>query len=232
METMVKHRIYWMSMAFLALFACQKKAALSPQYDIWLPEELKQIFFAGPGSYWIMEGNSFGNVYQDSLYVTEVRFDTLAIFHPGSGDRIGRKEEMSLHFTSIWYGTDYILRSVALDYCQDGNFDEPCHFMHLERYDGDELRNSSRIFFSPAQAPSAYPLAQNGLQGPELRLEEIHPSLSWENQNFKRVYELFSERDFLNQEPEVRRFIAPGLGIIRWESPTITWRLLRAEIVN
>jgi hypothetical protein len=198
--------------------------------DIWLPNELKNIFSIGVDSYWIMAGNSFGTSFQDSLYVTKTVRDTIDIIHPGNNTSIGKKERFAIHYTSIWYGTEYVLRSEALDYCDNGNFTEPCHFMILESYSEGELKGRERIFFFPAQVGDAYTIAQNGLAGAELRLDSIHETFRIRENSFENVYQMHSERDFINQKPETIRYIAPGIGVVRWVTASIDWEVIRYRI--
>jgi hypothetical protein len=198
--------------------------------DVWLPPELTEMFAIGEGSYWVMAGNSFGTPYQDSLYVTKTVHDTVDILHPGNDIPIGRKERIAIHYTSIWYGTDYVLRSEALDYCNDGNFNEPCHFMILESYFEGKISGRERFFFFPANVGDAFTIAQNGLAGAELRLDSLHSSFTIRDHTFNNVYQMHSERDFINQKPETIRYVAPGIGIIRWVTASIDWEVLRYRI--
>ena len=211
---------------------CSKDPIKTDSLDIWLPDGLKSIFFVGVDSYWVMAGNSFGTAYQDSLYVTKTIHDTVDIIHPGNGEPIGKKEQFEIHYTSIWYGSYYIIKSEALDYCDDGNFNEPCHFVVLETYREGELSGRERIFFFPANEGEAYSIAQNGLAGAQLRLDSIHNDFTIRDNTFDLVYQMFSDRDFINQKPETVRLIAPGVGIIRWVTTTIDWEVIRYNIKN
>lgn len=209
---------------------CSRDDTTTDSLDVWLPDGLKSIFFVGVDSYWVMAGNSFGTPYQDSLYVTKAIHDTVDVIHPGSDEVIGKKEQFEVHYTSIWYGTDYVIRSEALDYCEDGNFHEPCHFVVLEAYRDGVLRDRERIFFFPANVGDAYTIAQNGLAGAEIRLDTLHQNFTIRDNTFEQVYQMFSDRDFINQKPETVRFIAPGIGIIRWVTATIDWEVIRYNI--
>lgn len=225
-------RLISISFIFAVAFAVSQCRPIESEasLDIWLPPELKEIFSIGEGSYWIMAGNSFGTPFQDSLYVTKVTHDTVDILHPGEDRVIGKKEQFAIHYTSIWYGSDYILRSEALDYCQNGNFNEPCHFMIVESYSEGRLQSQERIFFFPASVGDAYTIAQNGLAGAELRLDSLHSTFTIRDNTFFDVYQLHAERDFINQKPETIRYIAPGVGVIRWITASIDWEVMRYRI--
>jgi len=218
-----------LSIIMLALSSCSKEEPET--YDIWLPQELKDIFVMKPGTYWIMEALSGGEVYLDSVFVTELVFDTLDILHPGSKLPYALKDRFRVKCMSSFYGREFHVVSETNDQCRNVNYTAPCYTVWVENYSQNILNARSKIFYYPAAVDDGW---ESGNDGSKVRIIEIKNEYTPKDITFKNVWHVEVDRDPTLQNTRSFRHISAQEGIIQWRIPEfgVEWITIRSQIVR
>lgn len=136
-------------LVLLAVLSCRKsknEPEIPPFFN--LPQGIKDHFQFYPGSYWTFSEDSTG--WTDSLYITFLDIDTVAILHPGnSKDTITLTERLTLRMHSPFFGIDHTY-STQLDI--QGwlrNTDGPHFIMRRRSFYNGEFQLYGNIFYWP-----------------------------------------------------------------------------------
>lgn len=216
----------------LLLFVSSSCSKEEPKtYDIWLPQELKDIFVMKPGTYWIMEAFSDNQVYLDSVFVTEMVFDTLDILHPGSQLPYAAKDRFRVKCFSSFYGREFHLVSETNDQCRNVNFTAPCYNIWVENYSQGILTARSKIFYYPATPDEGW---ESGNDGSKVRIIEFKDEYKPKDITFKSVWHIETDKDPTLQNTRSFRHISAAEGIIQWRIPqyNVEWITIRSVIIR
>lgn len=214
----------------LSLPSCQKEEE-PDTYDIWLPQALKDIFVMKPGTYWVMEAVSGSQTYRDSVYVTEVVFDTLDILHPGSKLPYALKDRFRVKCFSAFYGREFHVVSETSDLCNNVNFSEPCFTVWVENYSQEQVSAKSKIFYFPGIMDGGW---NSGNGNSQVRIIDIVNEYQAGGIIYKNVWHVEVDKDPTLQNTRSFRHISPEAGIIQWKIPEydVEWITIRANIVR
>lgn len=203
-------------------------------HNVWLPQALKDIFLVKPGTYWIMEEVEYGRNYRDSVYVVSTIHDTVEILHPGSREPFALKERFRVVCYSPFYGAEYHFVTESADFCGTINWQEPCHFIVVEKYFRGTLQGKSRIYYYPDHPDRGWDVLNSGLAEPQVRITGIIDSLKPANEVFTNVRRVETELDRVLQNTRSVRYISPEAGIVKWEIPAygVKWVNVRRHIVR
>jgi len=140
--TVFKRQFIGLIMALFLFTACKKEPKVTT--NVWLPQELKDMFLFYPGSYWVFQLP--GTDYEDSIFVIETILDTIPILHPGSREVIGYKERFSVKYASPFYGQIFEYRSESTDFCKHYGLNEPCHYVARQNYHADTVHRRTLLY--------------------------------------------------------------------------------------
>ncbi len=203
-------------------------------HNVWLPQTLKDIFLVKPGTYWIMEEVGLDRNYRDSVYVVETIHDTVEILHPGSREPFALKERFRVICYSPFYGSEYHFVTESADLCGSINWQEPCHFIVVEKHHLNSIAGRSRIYYYPDEPDRGWDVRNSGLAEPQVRITSIYSSFKPGNEIFTDVRRVETELDRVLQNTQSIRYISPEAGIVQWEIPAygVKWVNVRRNIVR
>lgn len=224
------------SILFIVLFiffGCQKSE--DPlTYDVLLPQQLKDIFLFQPGTYWVMEQNTGGNVLYDSVYVTETIHDSVDIINPGTQQAHAKKEVFEIRCFSTHYNREFSYVSQSADLCNNLSFREPCHFVVMELYKNDVVTARSRIYYYPDQIDEGWSTNIGSSDNTLIKIDAVFDNYLIGDKTYAQVKRVLTENDRTSQSKNSIRYFAPGYGLITYTVPDLDtdWKLIRSKIVR
>lgn len=218
---------------FSFMVSCDKQDELE-QFDIMLPNSLKENFLFGEGSYWIMEEVNQSAGFVDSVYVFEKVHDTVAVLHPGTQQPYAFKERFRVKLRSSFYGREYHIATESSDYCYSTVLTEPCHFVVMEVYADGVVQSKSRIYYHPDQPDGGWNVVHSLIEEPKVRITDVFNRYEVLGKNYENVRRVVIEEDRTFSRVQTIRYVAPGFGIIRWDIPQFNanWELKRYHLVS
>jgi hypothetical protein len=224
------------SLLFLALIVsggCGKTVEQPATYDVRLPQELKEMFFFKPGSYWIYFEPGTG--FYDSIWVVSSKIDTTPILHKGSRDTLGLKESFQVTFQSIFFGSRFQHFSQVDENCVWYG-SGVCYWINRGNLNSsNKLVSTTRIFGYPFNKKSQHPISLGNTTDAVILLDTILPAFELDsNMVFNQAHKTLVTIDPTQQNTEVHRYFVSGIGPIRRHLPkgNIDWRLIRHRVVQ
>jgi len=208
-------------LTLLLLATACKPDQPEPDNNVWLPQELKDLFLVYPGSYWIFKELNTG--YEDSIFVSATKLDTLPILHPGSRDTMGYKEFFVVTCISPFYGQTFEIATESPDYCQRLGPNAPCHYVAQRNIKNNKVERRSFIYFYPNGPGARWTTENDGLTFETIRIDSILPTFELQGQPYNQVRSVNITVDATLQHQASLRRIAPGVGIIQRKVDAMGW---------
>jgi hypothetical protein len=218
---------------FAMIVSCNKQDELE-QFDILLPQALKETFLFGEGSYWIMEETMQSAGFVDSVFVFEALHDTVTVLHPGTRQPYAFKERFRVKLMSSFYGREYHIATESSDYCYSAVLTEPCHFVVMEVYADGALQSKSRMYYYPDQPDNGWNVVHSLIEEPKVRITDVINQFVVQGETYENVRRVVIEEDRTFSGVQTIRYIAPGFGIIQWDIPHFgaSWELKRHHLIR
>ncbi len=211
-----------------------EKATYTEGYDVFLPQELKDVFYYKPGSWWIMQNTAATTNDLDSIYVLEANLDTIDIINPGSQQAYAKKEVFRVKCFSSFYNQEFHYVSESSDLCGNLSTREPCHFVMLEQYRNNQRGQFSRVYYYTAELDEGWTANPYSIGTTWVTIAAVKNDFEVSAGNFDQVRQVDVFRDGTAQNANTTRYFAQNVGLLRYvvSGQATDWQLVRKNVVQ